>query len=185
MNCKKCGNKLEEGAKFCNKCGEKVVAESAPVSAEKTGKKSTLTSVVSVIVFILAIGVGRYLTQGAFTSSTSPNTQDSNYSATELANEAVRQVKSSTTFPNKVDEATTWTGITAEGDAIRYYYTLSDIDTSSLSNAYLKNYLGTSICQNKDTRNLLDHGVGMQYSYAVENSTQTYFVAFTKADCSQ
>lgn len=185
MNCKNCGNKLEEGAKFCNKCGDKVVAEPAPVSAKKIGKKSTLTSVVAVIVFILAIGVGRYLTQGAFTSSTNPSTQNSTYSTSELANEAVRQVKASTTFPNKLDEATTWIDITAEGSAIRYHYVLSGIDTSSLSNTYLKNYLGPSICQNKDTRSLLDRGVGMEYSYAVENSTQSYFVSFAKADCSQ
>jgi len=179
MNCKKCDNKLEEGAKFCNKCGEKVIAETTPVSTEKTGKKSTLSSVVSVIVFILAIGVGRYL----FTSPTNPSTQNGGYSTTELASETVKQVKSSTTFPNKLDEATTWVDITAEQNAIRYHYVLSGIDTSSLSNEYLKSYLGKSICENKDTKNLLDRGLSMEYSYMVENTTQSYFVSFTKADC--
>ncbi len=185
MKCGKCNNELEAGAKFCGKCGQVVIAEAKTASEQKTGKKSTLTSVVSVIVFILAIGVGRYITQGAFTSSTNPNTQNGTYSTTELANEAVRQVKASTTFPNKLDAATTWVDITAEQNAIRYHYVLSGIDTSSFSNAYLKNYLSSSICQNKDTRSLLDRGVNMEYSYTVENTAQSYFVSFTKTDCSQ
>jgi hypothetical protein len=181
MNCKKCNNPISNDTKFCAKCGEKVISESKPVSEQKTGKKSALTSIVSVVVFILAFAVVRYLTQ----QTISPSTNSSSQSVAELATEAVRQVKASTTFPNKLDAATTWVDITAEQNAIRYHYVLAGIDTSSLSNAYLKNYLGSSICQNKDTRNLLDRGVGMEYSYAVENTAQSYFVSFTKADCSQ
>lgn len=183
MICTKCNNEIEAGAKFCAKCGQKVISETKPVSEQKTGKKSVLTGIVSVVVFILAFGVIRYLTQETLSPSTNSNTPNSTYSTSELVTETVKQVKSSMTLPNKVDAATTLVDITAETNAIRYHYILSGIDTNSLSNAYLKNYLGSSICQNKDTKNLLNQGINMEYSYIVENKTQSYFIIFNKADC--
>jgi len=172
MKCKKCGNELEANTKFCGKCGEKVITETKVVSGQKIEKKSPLASVVSVIVVILAIGVGRYLTQGAF--STSPR---------ELAIQGVSEAKASMTLPSKIDEGTTLVDMTAEASSIRYHYILSGIDTSSISNTSLKDYLAPTVCKNKDTRNLLDRGVGMEYSYVVESSSESFFVSITKADC--
>ena len=83
-----------------------------------------------------------------------------------------------------MDEVTTRVDITAEPTAIRYHYVLSGVDTSELSNAYLKNYLGSSICENADTKNLLNQNINMEYSYVVD-SGERYFVSFTKADCLQ
>lgn len=172
MKCKKCGNELEVNTKFCGKCGDKVITEVKPVSEQKTEKKSPLASVISVIVVILAIGVGRYLTQGAF--SASPR---------DLAVQGVSEAKASMILPSKIDEGTTLVDMTAEGNSIRYHYILSGIDTNDISNTSLKNYLAPSVCKNKDTRNLLDRGVGMEYSYVVENSSENFFISITKADC--
>lgn len=174
MNCTNCNNPLAEGSKFCVKCGQKVSTETKPVSEQKTGKKSTLTSVVSVIVFILAIGVGRYLTQEATTPS-----------ATELASKGATEAKASLTLPKRLDDVTTLVDITSEQNSIHYHYILNDIDTTQISNSLLKNNLTPSVCQNADTKNLLDKGIEMDYSYNVENSSESFFVSITKADCLQ
>lgn len=177
MKCNNCGTENESGAKFCGKCGQQFSTGGKIATEPKTGKKSALVSVISVVVFILAIGVGRYLTQQTFSPSTNST------SKAELINEAVSQVKASMTLPNHIDEVTTLTNVTAEPGAIRYHYTLSGADTSKLSNAYLKNYLGSSICKNSDTKNLLNQDINMEYSYVVSETGQDYFVTFNKADC--
>ena len=41
MNCTNCGNKLEEGVKFCGKCG-------TPTKVESTPKKEKFLSVIAV-----------------------------------------------------------------------------------------------------------------------------------------
>jgi len=177
MKCNKCGIENESNAKFCGKCGQQIGVAEKTASEPKKAKKSTLAGVISVIVFILAIGVGKYLTQGTFSPSTS------NISKVDLINQAVSEVKSKMTIPSKLDEVTTITDVTAEPGAIRYHYTLSGADTSNLSNSYLKDYLGKSICSNSDTKNLLNEDINMEYSYIVSETGQNYFITFNKADC--
>ena len=186
MICKNCQNELSDNAKFCGKCGQKVVeAETftnAPPFVQGAKKKSWLGGVIGIIVFILAFATVRYLTQGVISPSANLNNQTSSDKA-QLIADTVREIKAQTTLPTKLDEVTMWDDITAQPTAIRYHYTLIDADTSNLSNASLKNYLGPNLCSNKDTKNLLDQGIGMEYSYAVKGSTQSYFISFTKADC--
>jgi len=182
MKCTKCNNELEAGAKFCVKCGQKVEVATKAEPKESGGKKSWLGGAVTIVVFILAFVVFRYLTQEAI--SPSPNL--SNQTGTERAEliaDTVREIKSQTALPSKFDEVTVWNDVTAQPNAIRYHYTLVGADTSNLSNSYLKSYLGPSLCSNQDTRYILDQGIGMEYSYAIQDSTQSYFVSFTKADC--
>lgn len=186
MNCKKCQNEISDNAKFCGKCGQKVTEVEATtktsVPTEGAKKKSWLGGVVGIIVFILAFAVVRYLTQEAISPSPNLSNQASTERA-ELVADTVREIKSTTALPTQLDEVTTWNDITAQPNAIRYHYTLHDVDTSSLSNTYLKNFIGPSLCSNKDTRYLLDQGIGMEYSYAVQGSAQSYFFSFTKLDC--
>ncbi len=124
-------------------------------------------AVAIVIIFFVAVGI------------------DLSFSKANLINEAVREIKAEMTLPNQIDETTTLVNITAEPNAIRYHYILSDIDTSQFTNSYLKNYLGSNICENADTKNLLNYEINMEYSYSVEGSAQKYFVSFTKNDCLQ
>ena len=120
------------------------------------------------------------------TQTETKKTQPSNNgsaSKVELINQAVQEVKAQLPLPYKLDQVTTMVDVTAEPGAIRYHYVLSGIDTSKITNDLLKNSLGAGICQNKDTKNLLNQDINMEYSYSVENSTQKYFVSFTKTDC--
>lgn len=114
------------------------------------------------------------------TQTTQPNNSTSKV---ELINQAVKEVKAQIPLPYKLDQVTTMVDVTAEPGAIRYHYILSGVDTSKITNDLLKNSLGAGICQNKDTKNLLNQDINMEYSYSVENSTQKYFVSFTKTDC--
>lgn len=101
----------------------------------------------------------------------------------DLIKETVKEIKAEMVLPNQLDEATKLVDITAQPKAIRYHYILTNVDTKSLSNSYLKNFLITNICQNSDTKNLLNQGIDMEYSYIVEDATEKYFISFNKADC--
>lgn len=113
-------------------------------------------------------------------------TQPSNngrISETELINQVVSEVKTQLSLPYKLDQVTTMVDVTAQPGAIRYHYVLSGVDTSKITNELLKNSLSQNICQNKDTKNLLNQDINMEYSYSVESSLQKYFISFTKIDC--
>lgn len=119
-----------------------------------------------------------------FTNKENANSPSNNgTSKVEIINQAVQEVKAQLPLPYKLDQVTTMVDVTAEPGAIRYHYVLSGIDTSKITNDLLKNSLGAGICQNKDTKNLLNQDINMEYSYSVENSAQKYFVSFTKTDC--
>lgn len=143
---------------------------------------------VTTALFFVAVGID-LSTQGDSNYSLQENstqTQNArNNSKADLISETVREIKAAMSLPNQIDEATMLVDITAESNAIRYHYILSEIDTSQLSNSYLKSFLGSSICKNADTKNLLNYGINMEYSYMVKGSVQKYFVSFTKNDCSQ
>lgn len=109
-------------------------------------------------------------------------TNESN-SKFEIINQGVQELKSQITLPNQVDKNTKLVNITAEPNAIRYYYVLSGVDVSNLSNDTLKSYLVPNICKENSLLTLLNQDINLEYSYSVENSQQTYLVSVTKVDC--
>ena len=177
MNCKNCNNPISVDTKFCEKCGQMVNSETIPVNEQKTGKNPVLKIIISVVVLILAFGIGFYLIQGALSLA------KNNTNSEDLISNTVKQVKASITFPFKVDDVTSLVDITAEKNAVRYHNVLSGVDTNVLSNESLKKYILPVICQNKDTKNLLDLGINMEYSYTVKNMTNSYYITFSKVDC--
>ncbi len=133
-------------------------------------KKSSLVSIGIVVAFILGSGVAYYSQQ--------------NFSTSEAyINEQVKNVKKRLQLPNQIDEATRLVDITAEPKAVRYHYVLSNIDSSQLSNDYLKNYMLAGVCKNSEIlENLLNRGINMEYSI-VDETQQNYFFSITKDDC--
>lgn len=107
------------------------------------------------------------------------------YSKGELITETVKEVKTSLELPSRVDETTTLVDVTAEPSAIRYHYVISGLDVSDLKNEDFEDILAPSICQDSDTKYLLDLGINMEYSYLVQETSQKYFVSVTKTDCSE
>ncbi len=183
MKCPNCKSELSGGENFCGKCGQKVEATTkATPTVKDGGKKPWLGGVIGIVVFILAFVTFRYLTQVAIAPLPKLNSQTGSERA-DLIADTVKEIKSTTALPTQLDEVTVWNDITAQPDAIRYHYMLVGADTDSLSNSYLKSYLGASLCSNRDTKYILDQGISMEYSYAVQGSTLSYFVSFTKADC--
>lgn len=107
----------------------------------------------------------------------------SGYSKAEFINEVAKEAKKSISFPKQIDEITTFADITAQPDAIRYHYILTDADTSKLSNELLKNNLVSSACQNSDVKDLLNKDINMEYSYTVKETADNYLIILNKADC--
>lgn len=86
-------------------------------------------------------------------------------------------------FPYKIDRFTTLTSITAEPSSIRYHAIISGTDTSALTTESLKRVLTNLICNTTEKRAILDYGIGVEYSYSVANSAQTFFISILEADC--
>lgn len=185
MKCEHCDNEeIADGAKFCGKCGGKITHEKHEKKEEvKETEKTTSTGtrVISFIVFLLAIGVSRYIAQEVFHS---PSNSSVDLTTPQSINEIVSGIKSKTTLPTKLDEITTLIDVTAEPKAIRYHYVIEGADTSTLSDNAFRNLLLPKLCESKDTREgLLNKGVGMQYSYVVKETGDNYYVSVTKDDC--
>jgi len=120
-------------------------------------------------------------------TSTTANTNTTELSGSErreFIKEVVEAATSDMTFPTDLDPVTRVTGIVATSTAIQYQFSLHDIDESLLSDEILKNNTMPSLCQTAETRiEILNRGIDMEYSYQVENSTQTYFFSVSKDDC--
>lgn len=136
-------------------------------------------TVISILILYTAFHVVRYLTQETF----SPSENNSNYSRAELISKTVDEAKASLSLPNQITETTMLVDMTAESNAIRYHYLLSGIDTSEPIYENLKDYLDSNLCKDKEIKNLLDRNIDLEYSYSVKNSSQKYFITYTKTDC--
>lgn len=184
MYCIKCGNKSSEGDKFCIKCGSPLGQKDVKIpenAVKKSGHKPVLRKVIYVVIFIIAFIIVFVVVRGLTQKGTNSILSSSFKEA--LIKQTVLKVKESVALPQQIDAATTLNDILEEPSAIRYEYTLHDIDTSKLSNEMLKNSLVPALCQNKDTRNILDKDINMEYDYKVKNSAKTFFVSISKADC--
>ncbi|HWW41888.1 zinc ribbon domain-containing protein [Pedobacter sp.] len=138
----------------------------------------SILAIAAFILFFVALGFD-------MNKQTTISTQSNTQSKAELIQSAVQQIKTSMTLPNKLDQVTTLTDVTAEPGAIRYHYTLSGADTSNFSNDYVRSFLKPKVCGNSDTKSLLNEDINMEYSYVVEGTAQNYFTSFTKTDCIQ
>ena len=103
---------------------------------------------------------------------------------TELIKTTVQETKAALNLPLQFDEVTILNDITPEPNAVRYHYTLvGEIDAGAFSSDLIKDSIGTTLCSNPDTKDILDQGIDIEYSYTAENSGENYFIPFTQADC--
>lgn len=60
MYCRKCGNEIKDGEKFCGKCGQEVNEEIKNTSSNKKKNNvwTTITVIIAVIVAIAVIQIG-------------------------------------------------------------------------------------------------------------------------------
>lgn len=151
--------------------------EVASLSSSKN--KKVLATGISIAVMIGVFVLTRFLVKETVSNITTNNTPTHQ----ELIELAVQGAKSKLTIPSELDAVTTLTGVVGTSDAIRYQYTLHDVDTSQISNASLKSNIAPTVCQNQDTRKLLDQSINMEYSYTVKGSSQSYLISVTKGDC--
>jgi hypothetical protein len=101
----------------------------------------------------------------------------------ELIKQTVAYVKKEKQLPWEIDKVTTAIDIREEPGAIRYVYVIHDMDVELLTDQKLKEFLAPPLCENVDTRKILDKDIHLEYSYQVEKSDKTFFVVVAKEDC--
>ncbi|WP_420369333.1 hypothetical protein [Curtobacterium sp. L1-20] len=145
----------------------------APPPKPSRGRR-VLISVVGVVVALVVA----FFVRQAITAALGGSTEDK-------VSKAVEQIRDESNLPKQVDSVTTWTGIEAEGTAIHYDYTVSSsVDPASITTSAVREAVGPTLCGTKATKDLLDDGVDMRYTYAFDQSSKTLDVTFTKSDCS-
>jgi hypothetical protein len=137
--------------------------------------------IITIILLVISIQISNTLVHHFQKEFLINNESTNKYSKPELIKLAVNRIKNDMSFPKKLDENTTLIDVSAEPDAIRYHYVLSGIDTSKITNAYLKNFLAPNVC--KGIATLLNEGINAEYSYVVKDLGEKYFVSFSKSDC--
>lgn len=172
MFCRKCGNKLVEGARFCNRCGNQIataiITEETSVTADPsqplnnsviidssskepnhhtTTKKpkakliilfSAIFLVVSITLTLLLINA--LTPQNNGTNNESPNTSApqstrTEYTATEIYNQAVQYVGEIVTYDRGGDELGLGTGfvISTDGKIVTNYHVIEDAHSADIT----------------------------------------------------
>ena len=101
----------------------------------------------------------------------------------EIIKQVVKIAKSNSVFPQKVNNTTTYTDITAEPNTIKYHYLVSSLDENNFLQDKLKSFLISNVCTKKESTYLLNKGINIEFSYVVENSSTAYLITLTKEDC--
>jgi len=143
-------------------------------AAQSATRTRIIIAVAGVLVAILA-AVGVRLLFQAFAGD----------SKQEAIAKTVEQVKEENTLPMQVDAITSWDDVTAESEAIHYHYTVTgtEAETAGITEDAIEQTVLPTLCSTEETRDILDRDIGMNYSYEIESTGDTYDLAFTKADC--
>jgi hypothetical protein len=146
----------------------------APAQPSPRRRRRVLTIVI-VVVVVVVVGV---LVRWGLTSVFGGSSEQS------LINKSVAQMRVQTSFPKKLDAVTTFTGVDAEHNAIRYDYAISsDVTPSALPKAALRKAILPTLCSTTSTRNILNRDIAMHYHYGFTGTSHTIDITFTKADC--
>jgi len=108
--------------------------------------------------------------------------------ATEAAQEMLKNVlalmqQNNISLPQQIDQITTMTAVTAEGNAVRWHYVLSQLDPAKAPKSMFQNMLFSQIKQDERVKDSLKSGVGIEYDYTfAENKEIRYLISFSKED---
>lgn len=167
MKCKNCGNEIQEGDKFCSKCGKE-----ANVSKELKLKKWQLVILLTVIIFILALLItmlGLYISKPKLTSV---NT------STQIETEEQKQERlKKQEENNKISNAITQFGeiVRADNQGSVKYSSYSLYKTTSNGTKIYKVKYSTSRSQNEYLREFYYQLVSLnEENTAVVKSTKLY-----------
>jgi len=119
----------------------------------------------------------------ALSTQTSCSNTGNNSLKENLIKQLVDEIKSSTSFPSKVDENTAVTDIKAESSAVHYYFSLSGVDTSKITNSNLKSFLLNGVCKNEGVKMMLNNDININQTYLDTETSKTFSVSFSKGDC--
>ena len=147
-------------------------------------KVVVIISAIVAVVATYAVYQSVIQTERVFPTDSSSGTEQENPEKTELIKTTVQETKAALNLPLQFDEVTVLNDITPEPNAVRYHYTLvGEIDADVFSDDLIKDSIGNTLCSSPDTKDILDQGIDIEYSYTAENSGENYFIPFTQADC--
>jgi len=156
-----------------------VTPEAAAVAtpADAPAKKSSRTvKVLGAIGGVVVAALVAFGVRAGLSALSGPSKQ-------EIIEKGVEQALEMFDLPQQIDQVTIFTAITAESDAIRYDYTLVDVDPAAVTEEVLTGIVLPGLCSTKETREILDHDIAMKYIYLVESTGESYALTFTQADC--
>ncbi len=114
-------------------------------------------------------------------------TLDANYMSSDISDSDIQKVvdslKSSYDFPLQFNEQVVWTDVTAEGNAMRYHYEISNLGDIEISEELTKEHMIDVICGDSSTKNLLDNGIDLEYLYTIKETREEILLSFTSEDC--
>ena len=131
-----------------------------------------LTPAVSAIVAVVAFFGVRAVIEAA----SGPSKQ-------QQIEQAVEQALAQFDPPQQLDDVTIITDVKAEPGAIRYHYSLVNVDPTQVTAEVLEGIVGPGLCAQPATRAVLDEEIAMRYTYLVEATGDTYELEFTKGYC--
>jgi hypothetical protein len=98
--------------------------------------------------------------------------------------EIVAMIKSTVELPMAIDNYTTWMDITAEPNAIHYFYQANvSLQEIGLTEELLNSSLISQGCTTPETLELLRAGVTMNYTYTFNQPEDILTTSFDLSDC--
>ncbi|MBN9141390.1 MAG: hypothetical protein J0H23_11240 [Micrococcales bacterium] len=152
-------------------------ATADPAFAPEPKKKPSMALRIGSAILAVVLGAGAWIGTRALLDSLSGNSKQ------QAIEKAVDELHRSVSLPSQLDEVTILTDITAEENAVHYFYTLTDVDPSVVTTELLESVVQPTMCGTKQTRELLDRDVAMRYSYVVEGTDDSYDFELTKDNC--
>ncbi|GAB3565646.1 hypothetical protein GCM10027405_23220 [Arthrobacter alkaliphilus] len=96
---------------------------------------------------------------------------------------AVDQIRNLEHFPMQVDSVTSWTGVNAEGDALRFDYLIApSVDSSTVKGDTIRNSVLAKACSGA-MKDVMNDGIKLKYAYAFEGASKSFDFTIAKADC--